>query len=34
MIIKLYLTGDYRTAFNKGKVDEVEKRVKHNREIE
>lgn len=29
-----YLTGDYKTAFNNGKVDEVEKRVKHNREIE
>ena len=25
-----YLTGDYKTAFNKGKQDEVEHRVKHN----
>ena len=24
-----YLTGDYKTAFNKGKQDEVERRVKH-----
>ena len=24
-----YLTGNYKTAFNKGKQDEVEKRVKH-----
>lgn len=24
-----YLTGDYRTAFNDGKIDEVERRVKH-----
>ena len=27
-----YLTGDYRTAFNPGKIDEVEHRVKHNKE--
>lgn len=26
-----YLTGDYKTAFNKGKQQEVEMRVKHNR---
>ena len=26
-----YLTGDYRTAFNKGKQQEVEMRVKHQR---
>ena len=25
-----YLTGDYKTAFNAGKQDEVEHRVKHN----
>ena len=25
-----YLTGDYKTAFNKGKQQEVEMRVKHN----
>lgn len=25
-----YLTGDYKTAFNAGKQDEVERRVKHN----
>ena len=25
-----YLTGDYTTAFNKGKQDEVHKRIKHN----
>ena len=25
-----YLTGDYKTAFNKGKQQEVEQRVKHN----
>ena len=25
-----YLTGDYKTAFNKGKQDEVEHRIKHN----
>jgi len=24
-----YLTGNYKTAFNKGKQDEVEARVKH-----
>lgn len=24
------LTGDYTTAFNKGKQDEVHKRIKHN----
>ena len=24
-----YLTGDYKTAFNKGKQDEVEHRIKH-----
>jgi ribonucleoside-triphosphate reductase len=24
-----YLTGDYKTAFNKGKIAEVEDRVKH-----
>lgn len=24
-----YLSGDYRTAFNEGKIDEVERRVKH-----
>jgi len=28
-----YLTGDFRTAFNLGKQDEVEDRVKHNKEI-
>lgn len=27
-----YLTGDYKTAFNKGKQQEVELRVKHNKE--
>lgn len=26
---KLYLTGDYKSAFNLGKQDEVEERVKH-----
>ena len=26
-----YLTGDYKTAFNLGKQQEVELRVKHNR---
>jgi hypothetical protein len=26
---KLYLTGDYKTAFNDGKIDEVGDRVKH-----
>ena len=26
-----YLTGDYRTAFNRGKIDEVEHRVKHDK---
>ena len=26
-----YLTGDYKTAFNKGKQAEVEDRVKHKR---
>ena len=26
---KLYLTGDYKTAFNKGKIQETEMRVKH-----
>ena len=25
-----YLTGNYTTAFNKGKQDEVERRVKHS----
>lgn len=29
-----YLTADYKTAFNNGKIDEVEHRVKHNRIIE
>jgi hypothetical protein len=29
MITKLYLTGDYMTAFNKGKIAEVQERVKH-----
>jgi len=24
-----YLTGDYKTAFNKGKIQETEMRVKH-----
>lgn len=28
-----YLTGDYRTAFNKGKQQETEMRVKHSRNI-
>lgn len=28
-----YLTADYKTTFNQGKVDEVEHRVKHNRII-
>ena len=27
-----YLTGDYKTAFNPGKIDEVEHRVKHKLE--
>lgn len=26
---KLYLTGNYTTAFNEGKIAEVEDRVKH-----
>ena len=26
-----YLTGDYKTAFNPGKIDEVEHRIKHKR---
>ena len=29
MITKLYLTGNYTTAFNLGKQDEVKHRVKH-----
>lgn len=29
MITKLYLTGDYKAAFNKGKVNETEMRVRH-----
>ena len=29
-----YLTADYKTTFNEGKVDEVERRVKHNSIIE
>lgn len=29
-----YLTGDYKSAFNKGKVQEVELRVKHKGELE
>ena len=29
-----YLTADYKTTFNEGKIDEVEHRVKHNRIIE
>ena len=29
MITKLYLTGNYKTAFNTGKIAEVEDRVKH-----
>ena len=28
-----YLTGDYKTAFNLGKQDEVKDRVKHNKEV-
>jgi ribonucleoside-triphosphate reductase len=28
-----YLTGDYKTAFNAGKVDETEDRVKHIKEL-
>ena len=28
-----YLTGDYKTAFNLGKQDEVKDRVKHNKEL-
>ena len=30
MITILYLTGNYKTAFNKGKQAEAEARVKHN----
>lgn len=33
MITKLYLTGNYRTSFNKGKQNEVEHRVKHIKTI-
>ena len=29
-----YLTGDYTSAFNKGKIDETNDRVKHNKTIE
>ena len=29
MITKLYLTGNYKTAFNKGKQQEIEMRFKH-----
>ena len=29
-----YLTGDYTSAFNKGKIDETNNRVKHNKTIE
>ena len=29
-----YLTGDYKTAFNKGKQQEVEQRYKHSKELE
>ena len=29
MFNKLYLTGNYTSAFNKGKQDEVKDRVKH-----
>lgn len=29
MITKLYLTGNYLTAFNNGKIAEVKDRVKH-----
>lgn len=28
-----YLTNDYKTAFNRGKQDEVEHRVKHVKEV-
>ena len=28
-----YLTGDYKTAFNKGKQHEVEDRFKHSRKL-
>lgn len=30
MITKLYLTGNYKTAFNKGKQQEVQMRTKHH----
>lgn len=29
MITILYLTGNYKTAFNKGKIQETDMRVKH-----
>ena len=29
----MYLTGDYKTAFNKGKQQEVELRYKHTKEL-
>ena len=34
IIIKImYLTGDYKTAFNNGKQAEVEDRVKHSKSL-
>ena len=29
-----YLTGDYKTAFNKGKQQETEQRYKHSKKLE
>lgn len=30
----MYLTGDYKTAFNKGKQQETEMRYKHSNKLE
>ena len=29
----MYLTGDYKTAFNKGKIAEVEDRFQHSKRL-